>query len=285
VLDFIMKCAGLLLTAILCLANTGFAAKIPVDKAIKFTSGGLNIEMASPGNGMGFVSLMPTRKQSEEFIKHPKNNKADLWKLVMTSDVSDDSKFFGLTNLNGTGENSAEISDERIVLSWKNLDIPDEPDCLDVTVTIDRKGDSGFGEWRIKVANRSQRAGIFRVIFPVMNFTKIGKSGEDDYLMLPFAEGYLAKDPLRVDAKGISRSYWDVATDAKPTFRNIRKIAKSAALAARPGGLSYPSMAGQMQFCAYYEKRQKGRGFTWRLMTARHIPRCSFLLPGRWMAL
>ncbi len=284
-----MKYTGLLSASVLCLVNSGFTAKIPSDKTIKFTSGGLDIKMAAPRNGMGFVSLMPTRKQSAEFIKRPdKNNKADLWKLVMTSDVSDDKKFFGLTNLNRTGNNSAVVSDERIVLSWKNLDIPGEPDSLDVTVTIDRKGDSGFGEWRIKVVNRSKRAGIFRVIFPVMNFTKIGKSGKDDYLMLPFAEGYLANDPIRIDAKGISRSYWDVATDAKPIFRHIRKIAKSAALAARPGGLPYPSMAGQMQFCAYYEKngnfyypdKAKGQGLYIATYDKAPYPKVFFFTPN-----
>ena len=251
-----MKLLSLFTVIIFCICNSSHAKRIPTSKNIKFTSGDLNIQMSSPINGMGFICMMPNKKQAEEFLKKPSQlNKALLWKLEMTTNLTEDNKFFGLTNCNKTGNNSAEVSNERVILKWEKLDIPGEADCLDVCVIIKRKGNSGMGEWRINVKNRSKKAGIFRVIFPVMDFIKIGDSGQDDYLMLPFAEGYLAKNPIRIDKKGISRGYWEVATDSKPTFKSIRKISKSAALAARPAGLSYPSMAGQMQFCAYYEKK------------------------------
>jgi hypothetical protein len=261
-----------------------WATHVSHQKAVEFTSCGLNIKLASPSSGMGFSGMIVNDKS---FVKASGRDDAMLWKIVMTSDVTNDKSFFGLTNLNKTGYNSAEVFKDRIILKWNNLDIPGEKNCLDVKVTILRKGSSGLGEWRINVANRSRKAGIFRVVFPVIDFVKIGNSGKDDYLMLPFAEGYLAKDPIGVDKRGISRGYWEVATDGKPTFKQIKRIKKSAILAARPGGLPYPSMAGQMQVLAYYEKsgnfyypdKAKGTGVYIATYDSAPYPKVFFVTP------
>ncbi|MCK5802979.1 MAG: hypothetical protein KAI66_09115, partial [Lentisphaeria bacterium] len=163
--------SGVLVCVLLACAWCGWAAEIAVE------SRSLTIRLASPEEGMGVVGLAH-RPSGTRFLKAPESASAALlWKLELTTDLADDDAFFGLTNRNRTGVRSVGREGDDLLLSWDKIDLPDEPDALDVQVRITPRGRHGLGEWRIRVVNRSKRVGIYRVIFPVLELGRIGADG------------------------------------------------------------------------------------------------------------
>lgn len=215
-------------------------------------SDALVVDFASPEGGSGVAGLLH-RRSGVQFLKQPESEgDALLWKLELTSDLADDSAFFGVTNRNRSASCTATHEGTRLVLDWRGIDLRGESDALDVRVQVDPKGAHGMAEWRIRVTNRSRRVGIYRVIFPVLELGRIGTDGSDDWLLAPPAEGRAVRDPLSAAMAGGATDTWEVATDVDPVVRKVRGGYGFGSM--RPHGLPYPTARGQVQFCAYYEK-------------------------------
>ena len=212
----------------------------------------LSLRFAPPADGMGLVGVSH-RRTGARFLRQPgAAGDALLWKLELTTDLASDDAFFGVTNRNRSASCAAGIEGTALALDWRGIDVPGEQDALDVRVTVEARGVHGLAEWRIRVANRSKGAGIYRVVFPVLELGRIGETGSDDWLLAPPAEGRAVRDPLSKAKAGGATDTWDVATDAAPVVRKVRGGYGFGSM--RPHGLPYPTARGQVQFCAYYEK-------------------------------
>lgn len=64
-------------------------------------------------------------------------------------------------------EKAAEKTE--LVLRWKGLDLPDEADAVDVTARVALGTGEAASEWRITVANRSKRLGLWETQFPLLS--------------------------------------------------------------------------------------------------------------------
>lgn len=80
-------------------------------------------------------------------------------------------------------------------LTWKNIDVQEDKDSMDVTVSVTLRTGDPLSYWRIKIHNRSRRYGIERVRFPNLSLAPIGKS-EDDVFVYPQNRGGLRRDPF-----------------------------------------------------------------------------------------
>jgi len=98
--------------------------------------------------------------------------------------------------------NRLELVKDRdmIILRWKNIDLPNSSQTLDVTVVITLTS-SGKVEWNIDVSISPGEKIVYYVNFPYLLFKKIGESGEDDYLVFPEREGRLIRNPISVGNK------------------------------------------------------------------------------------
>lgn len=252
-MDYPRTRAAVIVTTLLCAGALGLGAA-PLDPAppIAVETRGLAVRLAAPHDGMGFLEVRH-KALGKDLLKAPASAaEALIWKLELTLDASRDAAFYGLTNRNRTCERRARTDGDAVVLEWLGLDLREGQDLLDVRVTVLPRGREGLAEWRLEVVNRGTQTGIYRVVFPVLEFGVIGDSGADDYLLAAPAEGRAVREPLGGKATGQSYGYWDVATDGEPA---LRRLPDSFGFGAqRPHGLPYPTARGQMQFCAYYEK-------------------------------
>ncbi len=66
------------------------------------------------------------------------------------------------------GKLAAALHARTLTLQWKHLDLGDEKDVVDVTATILLPNGGAPSEWRIDVANRSTRYGVYETRFPYL---------------------------------------------------------------------------------------------------------------------
>ncbi len=81
-------------------------------------------------------------------------------------------------------------------LDWSNLDLPDEPDVIDVNVTVIVPSEKqSFSYWYINVTNRSKIFGVWHVKFPRLE--RLGPVGkpEEDLFLDPQTQGRLTPNP------------------------------------------------------------------------------------------
>ena len=83
---------------------------------------------------------------------------------------------------------------QQATLLWAGIDLPGESAALDVTVTVDLPPGEALSEWRIAVANRSEKLGLWTVDFPVLPSLHVSQRG---VLAVPLGWGTLRQDPLR----------------------------------------------------------------------------------------
>lgn len=82
------------------------------------------------------------------------------------------------------------LSSDPLVYQWNKIDLVDENGVVDIIIQY---ASGEYPEWRIKVNNRSQKYGIWRINFPRFSLTS-SDSGE---LAVPMGWGSLYKNPTR----------------------------------------------------------------------------------------
>ncbi len=82
-----------------------------------------------------------------------------------------------------------------VVLFWKDLDLPYEPDSIDVEVVV---GTTLQGQLSLKinVINRTVSWGVFSAKFPIIDGIKPIGNPKDDVILLPRSTGRLIRNPL-----------------------------------------------------------------------------------------
>ncbi len=81
---------------------------------------------------------------------------------------------------------------KRVVMTWTGLAVSDEPNALDVTVTITAMKDS-MTDWRIHVDSRSRKLGVWLVKFPKIVGLSVEYTGQ---AAVPFGMGQIFDDPI-----------------------------------------------------------------------------------------
>lgn len=219
-------------------------------EVIQIKTSNIAIQLAAPNDGMGFVSIRHQTKDTE-FLKRPGSPvEALIWKIELLSDLGKPGEFITLDNRAASIRGAARDGG-RWVLRWNGVKLPDGAGTLDVMVTAQEDPATGFTAWRINVKNHSNTQGIYRVIFPVAQLGRIGRTALDDYLIASSVEGRSLRNPIGLEGEteanyGASQ----LNTDGNQSIRGFGGI--------RPHGIPYPSARGQMQLNAYYEKASGG---------------------------
>jgi len=88
-----------------------------------------------------------------------------------------------------------EKNENRIILKWINIGLPNGSQTLSITVIIELDHREKL-KWSIEASVSPGDNVIYYVNFPFLFFGKIGDSHEDDYLVFPQREGRLIKSPI-----------------------------------------------------------------------------------------
>lgn len=122
---------------------------------------------------------------------------APLWRLKLRPPSCDGKSEVALDSTArcvGDWSQSQAAQVRQMRLSWRGLDLPEEPAALAVSVTVVLGAGTTFSEWRITVNNRSRRLGLWAVDFPLMPNLSVAQSG---VLAVPLGWGTLQQDPVR----------------------------------------------------------------------------------------
>ena len=194
---------------------------------IVFHNNRIAIALLDEKQGMGLANIFHVARGLGFGAKPKTGYRGLIWRMELRTDRGR-GKRLPLTN-RSPSQRHVEPGSAALRLSWKGLDADDEKDVVDVRVTIRLRADSPRSEWRITVDNRSRRWSLWEVYFPEIDLGQIGASPEDDFLVIPRAEGRCHRNPIYGWPAGYMTG------------------------ACQPHGHSYPGGA-QMQFSAYYEK-------------------------------
>jgi len=93
---------------------------------------------------------------------------------------------------------SVEKDQNSLSMSWKNIDVEGEADCLDVTVTVTLAENDEYARFRVAFNNRSTKYTVFYLTAPLFNgiYPQDGKTSSDR-LASPIYNGRLIVDPIR----------------------------------------------------------------------------------------
>ena len=225
---------------------TKFFQKHP--KPVDFQRMGRQVLLANKKLGIGFLQdknkLCLTRfygvETGEDFLSSAHDKaQGKLWELVLRRDKGRNKAAINITS-NSNAEVSSELEPDpsgvTLKLKWSGVDLPDEPDAIDVEVTVTLKEGDPLSRWRINVTNRSKTYGLWYVNFPNFSLKPIGGEAEKNVLTVPWGRGVIVQNP----------------------FANLQKSDKLA------GGVNgnwgeYPAYPRVMQFQSLYNN-ESGNG-------------------------
>ncbi len=214
------------------LKGTGSRARLErVAGQIVLHNNRIAIALLDEAEGMGFANVYHVTRGLGFGAKPESGYGGLIWRLSMRTDRGRGKRFL-LTNRSPAQRDAKFVAREdgaALRLSWRGLNLGEEKAVLDVTVTIRLGHDSPQSEWRIEVDSKSRVWSLWEVYFPQLDLGRIGESPEDDFLVIPRAEGRCHRNPIHGWKRGLMTG------------------------AGQPHGHRYPGGA-QMQFAAYYEK-------------------------------
>ena len=116
-----------------------------------------------PGN-LGLAAMVDLNTDADHFI--PFDGKRSLWQLTLYN--NDQKLTLSSAQLTCTSYKINELTDglKQTTFLWKDLDLNDEKNVLNVNVTIELPKNSGIASWRIHVNNDSKLWGLWQVDFP-----------------------------------------------------------------------------------------------------------------------
>jgi len=135
-------------------------------------------------------------RPSHDFFP-PGGSAGPLWRIVLRPRSYDEAQQVQVDSVAHAELSWSKRATEEgweVTLRWTGVDVPGEPGALDVTVSVSLAGGDALSHWRISVANRSERLGLWTVDFPLFPDLTVGAEGE---LACPLGWGVLYKDPVR----------------------------------------------------------------------------------------
>lgn len=82
-------------------------------------------------------------------------------------------------------------------LEWKGLPLPGEPGVVDVAVDVALKPGDPLARWRVRVDNRSEVYGLWRVTFPIVELAAFDEDLASQTFTVPRSRGIIARDCFR----------------------------------------------------------------------------------------
>jgi Domain of unknown function (DUF6259) len=242
--------------AIIC-TGTVHCAVTAVDKSNKIivNTPRLIFELASKKQGMGILSIKSTK--GTEFIKRPANPaKASLWRVKLTPDYHSEKNFITVYNYDRCRATKVVNTNGAVKLIWQGVDVGTDKNVLDVTMTIAQDKESGLNSFKIAIVNHSKKYGIWHVYSPEFELGQIGKTANDDFLLMCPAEGRSVRNPVYWDReRKIEKDKFMLTTDEMAKISNKQAATGYGFGSHEPYGLPYPTARGQMQLNAYYQKK------------------------------
>ena len=149
-----------------------------LEGAYELQNDALRIVFGNTASGFACLGIENRLVNNARFV-HPREGAPGLWKMEFRgpyirppeNELKRDESRVVLDNRAEALRTARmrETDQGRILtLSWKGLDLPDEPDVIDVTAEITLLPGVGASEWRINIANRSRRLGLWEVHYPLL---------------------------------------------------------------------------------------------------------------------
>ncbi|OGV72129.1 MAG: hypothetical protein A3K19_02545 [Lentisphaerae bacterium RIFOXYB12_FULL_65_16] len=198
------------------------AAAERLEGAYELANEALRIVFADAANGLGCLGIENRLAGNVRFVT-PRPGAPGLWKLELhaasppipapdpneskdskdpkiskTSKDTDD-EICTLDNTSAAVCTAQLVKDgavQKLVLRWQGLDLPEEPDAVDVTASVSLGAGRSASEWTIDIANRSKRWGLWEAQYPLLS-TVCAKGTAD--VLLPHGNwgGSLARNCKR----------------------------------------------------------------------------------------
>ena len=144
-------------------------------------------------------------------------SRAGLWQLVLRRDRGRDPAEIMLTSRSGATVSSSmdrRASAITLRLVWNGLAVTEEPNSLDVEVSVTLRAGDPLSRWRIRVANRSRTYGLWKVVFPVLELGPIGgKSETNAFVCGLLSRGMVVKDPFNTPTRCAFGLYTEAGYD------------------------------------------------------------------------
>lgn len=157
----------------------------------------------SDHDGVLSLAELTDKKTGLNFIEPniPQPRQVNLWQLTLRGPDA------GMTGVDETGEivmkRESSREGETLIFRWLQRAIEDIENQIDVTMTVSLPKDSARAEWRIQVANRSDKYGVWILKFPRLgNLRKLAENGAAEFVAIPggngggAGEGQLYQDPF-----------------------------------------------------------------------------------------
>lgn len=165
------------------IVSSPVAAALPRDaepgSAFELRNDVLSLTFADVARGFACTGIRSLAGGGTRFV-HPRDGAPGFWRLSLRTPVrtlpagATESPFEEvlLDNLS-PAELTATQADapqgKTLTFVWQGLDLPGEPDVLDVTATVLLHPGRGESEWRLQVANRSARFGVWEASYPLLS--------------------------------------------------------------------------------------------------------------------
>jgi len=155
-------------------AGTGGATSITVPSGgYELNNDALRIAFADKVQGFACLGIENRLAGGARFV-HPRDGAPGLWKIEFRGPMEGEGvKDEGVFLDNRSAADSAaklekSAAGQTLTISYRGLDLPGEPNVVDVTVEIRLAPSAGRSEWQISVGNRSKRLGLWETHFPVL---------------------------------------------------------------------------------------------------------------------
>jgi hypothetical protein len=182
--------------------------------AVEFQQQGDSLLLANRQLGLEFkralggfrIARLYSVRDGQDFLAEDRGDKElNLLQIVPGVDpsfrvrVAQTPKNAGVISCSGAKRTSFHCSggaDQRTLqLACNGIDLPNEPEAVDIEMTVTLKASSPFAYWRFKITNRSIPYGIDEVYFPVLSLAPIG-SAQENVFIYPLVRGCLVEDPF-----------------------------------------------------------------------------------------
>ena len=164
----------------------------------------IEIEFEREDSGFSLARLRGARSGSEFLVDGAATFPDGVWQLEFRRDKGAGAKVIlsGRAEASPSHEVARDEGRASLILRWKGLDLPDEPDAVDVEVRVGLAADDPLSRWRIRVANRSTSLGLWKVSFPILPLGPIGDRVEDNRFVWPYGRGIvIGKDAFLKKAR------------------------------------------------------------------------------------
>lgn len=154
-------------------------AEVPPEGAFDLRNEAMALTFADSAGGFACTGLRSLLGPGARFV-HPRERSPGLWRLsfrtpyqaVPAGSVGKPFEECTLDN-RSPGHLAASQAEgpegRRLTFEWKALDLPDEAGAVDVKATVLLQSGRGESEWRLEVANRSGRFGLWEATFPLLS--------------------------------------------------------------------------------------------------------------------